>query len=328
MSAAALLLIYCPAVVAASLVGGFIPHWIHLTHTRLQTALSFVAGAMLGVGLLHLVPHAYFLLHSIDRTMGLALIGFLAMFFIERVFHFHHHGTPDEAEPGEADEHDHECAHGHHDHVHHQHDHGHAHGAVPQRISWRAALFGLALHSLLDGVALAASVSADVAEHGSARLAGLAVFLVVVLHKPFDSLTLGTLMAVAGRSPALRHGVNFAYACAVPCGALLFYLGLIGRGGEEAWIGGVLALSAGMFLCIATSDLLPELQFHTHDRLKLSTALLAGLALAWSIVFLEEKGHDHGAHSPALHSPAPHGEHYHPRHATESPTAPTVVSPD
>jgi zinc and cadmium transporter len=33
-------------------------------------------------------------------------------------------------------------------------------------------------------------------------------------------------------------------------------------------------------LCIASSDLLPELQFHSHDRFKLSVALLAGLSIA------------------------------------------------
>ena len=38
-----------------------------------------------------------------------------------------------------------------------------------------------------------------------------------------------------------------------------------------------LAFSAGTFLCIALSDLLPELQFHAHDRWKLSAALLAGV---------------------------------------------------
>ena len=43
--------------------------------------------------------------------------------------------------------------------------------------------------------------------------------------------------------------------------------------------GVALAFSAGTFLCIALSDLLPELQFHSHDRLKLSLALLAGFGL-------------------------------------------------
>lgn len=304
MTSSTLLIVYCSAIIAASLMGGFIPHWVRLTHTRLQIALSFTAGAMLGVGLLHLVPHAYFMLQSIDRTMGFALLGFLLMFFIERVFHFHHHGAPDEAESGEPSGHDHECAHGHHAHDHGDHDdrpsHSHPHGGG-RAVTWSAALLGLALHSLLDGVALAASVSAEMSEHGHLRWAGLAVFLVVVLHKPFDSLTLGTLMAAAGRPARLRHLVNVTYACAVPLGALLFEVGVVGRNAElsSAWIGGALALAAGTFLCISTSDLLPELQFHTHDRGKLSVALIAGLVLAWGIVFLEERGHDHHAHERA-----------------------------
>ncbi len=314
MTASTLLLVYCSAIIGASLLGGFIPHWIRLTHTRLQIALSFTAGAMLGVGLLHLVPHAYFMLQSIDRTMGFALLGFLVMFFIERVFHFHHHGSPDEEASSEPSGHDHDCAHGHHAHDHgrdhsghhHGEPRGHAHGGG-RPVSWSAALLGLALHSLLDGVALAASVSAELSEHSHLRWAGLAVFLVVVLHKPFDSLTLGTLMAVSGRSARLRHIVNVGYACAVPLGAALFEIGFAARDGETSaiWIGGALALAAGTFLCISTSDLLPELQFHTHDRGKLSAALIAGLALAWGIVFLEERGHDQHQHRQPANGQTP-----------------------
>ena len=35
-----------------------IPHWIRLTHRGMQIALSFVAAMMLGVGMLHMLPHA------------------------------------------------------------------------------------------------------------------------------------------------------------------------------------------------------------------------------------------------------------------------------
>jgi zinc and cadmium transporter len=307
MNPASLLLIYCALIVAASLLGGFIPHWIRLTHTRMQTALSFVAGAMLGVGVLHLVPHAYVLLGSIDRTMWCLLAGFLLMFFIERAFHFHHHGAPDGEESADPTGPDHECALGHHDHsahehaghVHehdhsHVHDHGPVHGHGGGTTGWAAALLGLALHSLLDGIALAAAVGAEAAEHGTVKWAGLAVFLVVVLHKPFDSLTLGTLMAVGGRTAKHRHLVNVGYALAVPTGALLFYFGAFALGGGATqFVGYALAAAAGTFLCIATSDLLPELQFHTHDRFRLSAALLAGLGLSAAIMFFEDRGHDH-----------------------------------
>jgi hypothetical protein len=40
-------------------------------------------------------------------------------------------------------------------------------------------------------------------------------------------------------------------------------------------------------LFIALSDLLPEVQFHRHDRLKLFAALLAGVALMGMIALLE-----------------------------------------
>jgi len=53
------------------------------------------------------------------------------------------------------------------------------------------------------------------------------------------------------------------------------------------FLGCALAFCAGSFLCIASSDLLPELQFHSHDRLKLSIALIAGLTIAVLIKQLE-----------------------------------------
>jgi zinc and cadmium transporter len=54
----ALLVVYCVLILFASLAGGWIPLIIRLTHRRMQIAVSLVAGVMLGVGLLHLLPHA------------------------------------------------------------------------------------------------------------------------------------------------------------------------------------------------------------------------------------------------------------------------------
>ena len=58
-------------------------------------------------------------------------------------------------------------------------------------------------------------------------------------------------------------------------------------------LGCALGFSAGVFLCISLGDLLPELQFHRHDRGKLSIALLLGVVLAYGIGYLEPK-HLHG----------------------------------
>jgi zinc and cadmium transporter len=58
-----------------------------------------------------------------------------------------------------------------------------------------------------------------------------------------------------------------------------------------------LALAGGAFVCIAAADLLPEVQFHSHDRLLLTTALALGLAIAWGITALERSSHAHAAHA-------------------------------
>lgn len=292
MSSLSVLVLDCLLVVAASLAGGWLPLLIRLTHQRMQLAVSFVAGAMLGVGLLHLLPHSVAQLGSIDKAVTGTLVGFLAMFFVERFFAFHHHDVPPES-------HD-DCA-----HEHDPHDLSREPNAAlsPGVITWWGAAVGLTLHSLADGVALAASINAEWTP-ASGMTAGLATFLVILLHKPFDALTIGTLMA-AGSSPRRqRHVVNLIFALMIPLGAILFHAGLRGlEDGGSALLGQALAFSAGTFICIASSDLLPELQFHHHDRVKLSAALVLGLSLSWVIGYFEHSGHDRHVQ--------PAGEHEH-----------------
>jgi zinc and cadmium transporter len=280
-SPAWLLFIYCLLVMVASLAGGWLLLLIHLNHTRLQMAVSFVAGLMLGIALLHFLPDASEHLHSLDKTVNWMLGGFLAMFFVQRFFHFHHHDLP-EGDPEDCCGHEHE-----HDHVqlHAEHAHTLADKSAKQ-LSWVGTALGLTLHSLLDGLALAAAVAAG--GQGTDAYAGLGVALVVILHKPFDAMAVSTLMAVGGSSRLSRHVLNGLFALASPLGAVLFYIGATHfAGGNELVLGCALAFCAGSFLCIASSDLLPELQFHSHDRLKLSVMLVAGLTVAILIKSLE-----------------------------------------
>jgi zinc and cadmium transporter len=312
-----LLTIYCVLVLLASLAGGWFLLVIRPTHTRLQVAVSFVAGLMLGIALLHFLPDAAEQLHSLDRTVAWMLGGFLAMFFLQRFFHFHHHDSPKD-DPEDCDKkvvthghHEHDHEHGHDHHHDHEHDHTpHAHTLADksaQQLSWVGTALGLTLHSLLDGIALAASVAAG--SHGHERLAGLGVALVVILHKPFDAMAISTLMTVGGSSRSSRHLLNGLFALASPVGAVLFYLGASQfAGSDTAILGCALAFCAGTFLCIASSDLLPELQFHSHDRFKLSVALIAGLAVAVLIKQFEagqsEQGRAHGVTSAEKTNPA------------------------
>ncbi len=307
----------------ASLAGGWVSATLKISHRRMELALSFIAGAMLGVAFLHLIPHALIAraglaASTLDRPLNHGeistlmlwmLAGFLGMFILERFVSFHVHEPP---EVLEAADHNHNHNHEHeHDH-HHPHNHHAATDAPPaslttaQGYTWRGAFAGLALHSVCCGIAMAASVAGELAhleaehaghDHGPVdgfRLLGLGTFLIVALHKPFDSLTLLSLMAADKRSLAQRHLVNVLYSLMVPIGVLLFHFGLGHDPAREAQvISAALAFSAGMFICISLSDLLPELQFHRHDRVKLTAALLLGLALAWAVGLLEGLGEGH-----------------------------------
>lgn len=301
MSPVILLAIYCVFVFLASLLGGRLPSLLHLTHRRMQVLVSLVAGLMLGVGMFHLVPHAALAVHSVDHAMLWAMVGMLVTFFMIRVFHFHEHGTAEQTE-SDAPEHDHDCGHDH------DHDHDHS-GDAPltrphhgHRFSWVGMALGLSIHTLLDGVALAASVHADAAGHAGASWAGIGTFLAVFLHKPLDSMSITALMSAGGWSWGARRLVNTIYGALCPLGAALFWFGSHDLTNQsQMFVGTALAFSGGVFLCIALSDLLPEIQFHSHDQVKLSVALLLGVAVAWSIRYLEPAHiHDHSG---------PAGEH-------------------
>ncbi len=277
-------------IAAAAFAGGSSVALTSLGHRPMQVLLSLTGGVLLGVGMLHLLPHAWLQLgRNLDTTMAWVLGGFFLMFLLERAFHAHAHHTPDDGCCDHDHDADHEHGHDHHRPVHH-------HGG--SRWAWCGAFAGLALHSLADGAALAASVRAD-AEHGAGLFAGLATFLAILLHKPLDAGIIATLMVESGASPRLRTIVNALYAAVVPVGAAAFLASLPFAGGkQEAVLGIAMALAAGAFICIAAADLLPEVQFHSHDRVLLTTALALGLALAWGITVLEKSSHAHAMHTP------------------------------
>jgi len=288
MSIALLLTFYCICVLLASIAGGILPGIVKLTHRRMQLVMSFVAGMMLGVALLHLLPHALAHQGSIDRVAVWTLGGLVTMFLLIRVFHVHAHEHGDTSDL--VDEHQA----GHEGPCEHLHEH-HEHLPGQHPFSWIGLALGLTLHTLIDGVALGAAVIAEAeGEHGFA-LFGLGTFLAVALHKPLDALSITSLMAAGGWPKKAIHAANLIFAVMCPLAALGAAWGLTGlQGAQNTAIGCALAFAAGVFLCIALADLLPEVSFHAHDRFPLTVALFLGIALAWSIGIFEPKhAHDH-----------------------------------
>jgi zinc and cadmium transporter len=291
-SPGASLVLYSVLALLAAVAGGVLPTVFRLTHTKLQLAVSFVGGLMLGLALLGMLPHALAQMDGVLAAVGWLLAGFLALFFLQRFLPFHHHDVV-EGSPVEP------CGHPH---------------ALAERsarsLSWMGVAIGLSLHSIFDGVAMAAAVVAG--SQADSGALGLGAALAVILHKPFSALAITTLMASSGSTRRSQLWILAGFALVTPVGALLFHFGA----GEfihshPGLLGAVLAFCAGTFLCIACSDLLPELQFHRHDRMKLSLMLVAGIGVAVLIATLghPDHAHDHDAHAPAA------GEHAHDGHA-------------
>ncbi|MGH7323405.1 MAG: ZIP family metal transporter [Candidatus Rokuibacteriota bacterium] len=120
------------------------------------------------------------------------------------------------------------------------------------------ALLGLGVHTLFDGVAIAAGflISPEL---------GMLLFLAVVLHKLPEGFTVASIMLASGRSRAAALGAGLALGVTTLLGALLTSALAHGH------VGYALALSAGVTIYVAASDLIPEVNRE------------GGPALAWTV---------------------------------------------
>jgi ZIP family zinc transporter/zinc and cadmium transporter len=109
-----------------------------------------------------------------------------------------------------------------------------------------SALVGLLLHTFFDGVAIASGFLV------SSRL-GVLLFLAVMLHKLPEGVTIASVMVAGGQSRARAIGGAAVLGLATVLGVLLTErVGGLARHG--------LALSAGVTLYVAASNLVPEFQ--------------------------------------------------------------------
>lgn len=278
---------YCLAIFAASFLGGKLSVLGALSHTRTQLVMSLVAGFILGIALYHLLPHGLDRIpgpESTEKGMVWAAFGVIMMIALQRMFHFHQHDFTAEAE----------------DLYHHRDQ---RHELVGAR-SVAGIAVGLAIHTITEGIALGASVHVSVHSAGIGALPGLGAFMAILLHKPLDAYSIVSMMRSAGYAARYRNLVNLGFALLCPVVALATFWGVgelgVVEGAGSAVAGYVLCFAAGAFLCIALSDLLPEIHFHSHDRLRLILVFLVGIGLAYALHFVEagvmHGGDGHGGH--------------------------------
>jgi len=130
-------------------------------------------------------------------------------------------------------------------------------------IAGTSALVGLLLHTFFDGVAIASAflVRPDL---------GLVVFIAIFLHKLPEGVTISSLMMAGGRTRGRAVGAAALLGVATLLGVVLTEeMGFLVQHG--------LAISAGVTIYVAASNLVPE--FQGKKGWKLPAAFFAGAAV-------------------------------------------------
>jgi ZIP family zinc transporter len=223
--------------------------------TRVGLLIAFGAGIRIGAAYFDLIPESVeHLGGSLDVAMVCTAVGFLAFYAIEKLTLIHvGHEAASELEHGDA----------HHRHI------------------GLAGALGMTLHSLLDGIALAAGLAV-----GGGL--GLVIAVVVVVHRFSDGIGVVSFL-VAGHST--RREIYRWVALVAIAPVIGVVLGLIVPVPDQV-LGGMLGVFAGFFLYIGAAELLPEAHRSDQSR-RVVIATLAGVAAiyAFSVVAGAVGGH-------------------------------------
>lgn len=132
------------------------------------------------------------------------------------------------------------------------------------------ALVGLGLHSFFDGVAISAGFLVSTS-------LGLFIALAVILHKIPEGVTIASVMIAAGRSGRRALSATGILAVATIAGAL-------GMGFLQGARGIALAVSCGIAIYVAATDLIPEL--NQQEEKAYSWSALLGIVLYFGVGWL------------------------------------------
>ncbi len=237
-------LIYGSIAALAAVMGSLIPllrqNW---QKERLYWFMAFGSGVLLGAAFIHIIPEAV-IFNGASAGLGLS-IAFLLIFGLEQFAPAH--SCPEYLE---------ECA-------------------CPVHTIGMVTFVALFIHSLIDGLAVAAGFGA------SLELGFIASFPVIV-HKFPTGLTTIAILLGTGYGREKSFFLTLAVAMATPIGALVsqhFVLDLSNN--LLAWI---LGISGGSFIYLAATDILPRL--HQKRSIPCFSLFLGGVALmVWSSLF-------------------------------------------
>ncbi len=196
--------------------------------------VSFAAGILIAFALMHLIPDA---LKIYDDALIIVLLGFLAFYLVEHFIMGHS--------------------------FYESYERKHAVGKI--------AILGLGLHSLIDGVLIAAGFEIS-------QEFGLMATFAVVAHELPEGITSMAVLLHSKLKKNLALFYSFLVAIATPLGAVLTLLFL--KNISQEFLGILIALAAGSFLYVGASDLVPE----THEKYNKVNALFLIIGIAFVIL--------------------------------------------
>ena len=230
--------------------GGTLSALAGLSHERLCALISLAAGTLLGVTVFSILPESWEAMNWWELALAFGS-GYVVFWFISK---FVYHVCP-------------ACAASHFDE------------ATTHQFSEiaTALVIALAIHSTMDGLALAAGHEAG--GHAQGRGMGarvdLSLLLAVCVHKVPEGLALGALLLGAGFAPVK----TVAWVAAVEATTLLG--GVLGifflRDISTFWLGAVLAHAGGGFFFLAAHAVFGELV--KHGKMLVLSGFAVGIAV-------------------------------------------------
>lgn len=211
-----------------SLVGGFLVLWkSHIAHKIITTLISFGAGAFLGAAFLDILPEALEQTNESHSVLIATLIGFISFFILERfLMRYARHFHPKRK---------------HSDHT--------------ESLSVLIIL-GDSLHNFLDGVVIAIAFAAN-------PVLGLPTALAISAHEIPQEIGDFSILLKLKWDKNKIIAVNVLQSLLTIPGVLLgYYMGKL----VEPQLSLFLGATAGIFIYIAGSDLIPELHHQSGHK--------------------------------------------------------------
>lgn len=232
-----------------SLLGGLFLLWREkFTRRIIIPLISFAAGIMIATAFFDILPEALEEMSDAHETLQIVMIGFITFFILEKILRGLH---PD---------HHQESHHGHTAHI----------SKTPSLL-----VLGDTLHNFLDGLIIAAAFITDI------RL-GIITTMAVAAHEIPQEIGEFSVLLHAGWRKVKIIALNILSSVSAVLGAIIVYLN---QSLLEPYFGGMLAFTAGVFIYIAASDLIPEVTHHEKKgQLSLTIiSFLIGIAIMFFV---------------------------------------------